>query len=118
MRIYIAGKMAGMPRFNFELFATAAELLRANGHTVLSPAEATLAEGFDPDNPGPITPKRYEAWMKRALAMIDTCEAVCFLFGWEESEGARREWAYARMQGKKTLSFCRGPAENWWRYQV
>jgi nucleoside 2-deoxyribosyltransferase len=115
MRIYLAGPMSGYRRFNFDSFIESAETLRANGHDVFSPAEAALGEGFDPDNPGSITPERYEDWMKRDFGMIDDCEAVCFLPGWMDSKGAMREWDYAKQRGKRLLSFAVGEAEGWWR---
>ena len=97
--IYIAGPMRGKPRFNFDAFAGAAQSLRHHGWDVLSPAEADLADGFDPACPGEITPERYEAWMKRDFGMLRHADAIYLLRGWEKSEGARRELGFALALG-------------------
>ena len=48
MRLYLAGPMTGLPLWNFPAFATAAAALRADGHTVFSPAEHDKAVGWNP----------------------------------------------------------------------
>lgn len=108
MMVYIAGPMRGYPSLNFPAFAEAASAIRAMGHEVLSPAEADLQDGFDPNNPGVITADRYEAWMARDFAMIDRCDAICMLCGWQDSEGSRRELRHALARGKRIM--CLWPA--------
>ena len=39
MRLYIAGPMTGLPRFNYPAFHAAADVLRRMGHDAVSPAE-------------------------------------------------------------------------------
>jgi hypothetical protein len=101
--IYIAGPMRGKPRFNFDSFAGAAQSLRHHGWEVLSPAEADIDNGFDPDNPGEITAERYESWMRRDFDMIKRSDSIFLLRGWQESEGARRELAFALALGLSIL---------------
>jgi len=101
--IYIAGPMRDHPRFNFDAFDHAARSLRAHGWEVLSPAEADIGDGFDPDNPGPIDEARYERWMKRDLEMIGRCDSIFLLRGWQNSKGARRELALALALGHTVI---------------
>jgi hypothetical protein len=105
LKIYLAGPMSGLPLFNFPAFLVAAEKLRMQGHEVLSPAEACLAEGFNPSNPGEITKGRYERWMLRAFGMIAEADAVCFLPGWLASSGAVRERIHAVGLRKRLLVY-------------
>lgn len=90
--IYLAGPMRGYPNFNFEAFAEAAFNLRLAGHTVWSPAEHDLANGFDPstDECGPL-----REYMKIDLPVVLECGAVVLLPGWEASAGATLEYQVA-----------------------
>lgn len=93
--VYLAGPMRGKPRLNFDAFFAAGQSLRHHGWRVLCPAEADVAEGFDPDSPGEISPERYDEWMRRDFDMIRLSDAIFLLRGWQESAGARRELALA-----------------------
>lgn len=89
MKIYIAGKITGEPNYK-QLFGQAAENYRSGGHIVLNPAE--LPAGLD-----------YAEYMKICFAMIDVCDAVCFLPNWGDSKGAKLEYAYACGLGKRIM---------------
>jgi Domain of unknown function (DUF4406) len=78
--IYVAGKMTGLPEFNFPAFNAAAKLLRDMGFTVENPAEIAPIEGHP-----------WEAYMRIALVKMLTCEAIVLLPGWERSRGANIE---------------------------
>ena len=80
MKIYIAGPMTGMPGLNFPAFHAATAELRAQGHTVINPAEV---------NPDQTT--SWEACMRRDIAELVTCDRIHLLPGWEVSRGAMLE---------------------------
>lgn len=80
MKIYIAGPMTGMPGLNFPAFHMATAELRAQGYTVINPAEV---------NPDQAT--SWEECMRRDIAELVTCDRIHLLPGWEVSRGATLE---------------------------
>lgn len=100
MKVYIAGPMSGIPKFNIPAFDTAALLLREEGHVVVSPAELdgpetreTLlasATGAHADLPSGET---WGFYLARDIRLIvdDGIEAVAVLDGWHKSRGAKLE---------------------------
>lgn len=80
MKIYVAGPMTGLPGLNFPAFHAAAAYLRAQGHTVINPAE------INPD-----TTAAWEECMRRDIAELVTCDCIHLLPGWEASRGATLE---------------------------
>lgn len=104
MKIYLAGPMRGIPYFNFPAFERAAAMLRAEGHTVLSPAEADtelFGAAFGKDNPtGDERGFDIRAAMQRDLTWIcQEADAIALLPGWASSKGARAENALAECLG-------------------
>ena len=103
MRTYIAGKMRGIPLYNFPAFDSAASDLRSHGIEVVSPAELDREQaGFDPtklpdDWDWNALPEdfclRHAA--ARDLAALMTCDAIHLLPGWQQSKGATAEHAVA-----------------------
>lgn len=89
--------MTGLPQFNRPAFRAAAAVLRAQGYQVASPAEL---EGDDRDP--------WETWVRKALAMMLTCDAVVFLPGWRLSRGARLEHLVADELGMMRYAYVRG----------
>lgn len=94
MRIYIAGPITGHKDF-MEHFAAAENELMAAGHEVINPAKLNLMV------PGTYTQQEY---MKICIPLLDTCEAVFCLIGWNHSDRANQEVAYA-METGKTIMF-------------
>ena len=102
MKVYIAGPMTGIPQFNYPAFIRAADILRHNGHEVVSPAElddkddkaAALAspDGHMLSYTGG-TGKTWGDFLSRDVKLLaDTgIEAVVVLPGWYKSRGARLE---------------------------
>lgn len=83
---YVAGPMRGYEEYNFPAFNQAASALREAGWRVHNPAENPPLEGTDESGSHPL--KKY---MKLDLPMICDSDAVFFLEGWQDSEGAMLE---------------------------
>jgi hypothetical protein len=88
--------MTGYTNWNIEAFRKAEEWLSEQGHTVLNPAKHTPIV-----RPEDISHAQY---MKIALDMLDCCDTIYMLKGWEKSLGARQEFQYALDQ-KKIVEF-------------
>jgi hypothetical protein len=84
VKVYLAGKMTGIPDLNRPAFAKAADKLRIQGHAVFNPAAANL-EGMPL---GKI--------MAYVLMRVCESEAIALLPGWWRSGGARIEWMLAK----------------------
>ena len=78
MKVYIAGPMTGYPDYNRRSFNAAARILSQNGEIVLNPA--ILPEGM-----------KHHEYMTICLAMVEVCDMVALLPGWEKSKGACME---------------------------
>jgi len=105
-RYYIAGPMRGRYLYNFPKFEYWEELLRNQGHEVVSPAAMDMKDGFDPRSLPPDhnfdkEPEGmdFEAIMIRDLSAMSTCSHIFMLAEWDRSEGARREHEYAWKNG-------------------
>ena len=101
-RVYIAGKMTGIPFFNFKTFDLAKAAIEQRGHIAISPADLDRDSGFDalllPETHNwNITPADFDMRdaRRRDIEAIESCDAILLLDGWEESKGARAEKAYA-----------------------
>ena len=90
MVIYIAGPMTGVEDLNRPAFMAREKELKAQGHIVLNPH--SLPVGME-----------YEQYMKICLSMVDVCEVIALLPGYQNSPGARREVARAKGLGKRFL---------------
>jgi len=112
-KLYLAGPMTGYPQFNFPLFFEAAEVARAAGYDVVSPAELDQENNEDyelainsPDGALGSTQQTYGDYLARDVKIIadDGVEGIIFLPRWEESKGARLE-AYVALQEGYTNFF-------------
>ncbi|QNO12689.1 nucleoside deoxyribosyltransferase [Arthrobacter phage Snek] len=100
MRLYLAGPMTGYPRWNFDAFERGASALRSAGFEVVCPAEADLAEGFDPDAPAELfTREHLIAALRRDVELVLESDGVALLDGWRQSKGALAERSLARAAG-------------------
>lgn len=80
MKIYVAGPMKGVPDYNFPAFNAMADLLRAEGHEVINPADHGVVDGME-----------WIDYMRLDIAGLITCDAVQLLPGWRASRGASLE---------------------------
>lgn len=85
MRVYISGPITGTDDYMVR-FAQAEKELTEQGYSVVNPANVNAQMPADME---------YEDYMKMALAMLDLCDAIYMLSGWEKSCGANREYGYA-----------------------
>ena len=111
-KCYVAGPMRGYPEFNFPAFHIATVKLRAAGHTVFNPAardEMMHGEDFAKGNENGCieqAEKDFGFSLREAMAadlawICEHADAIFMLKGWENSEGAKCEWALARTLGLK-----------------
>lgn len=45
----------------------------------------------------------YEEYMKMSMCMLDMCDYICMLKGWQDSRGANREYGYALAKDKTII---------------
>ncbi len=112
MRLYVAGPMSGLPLWNYPAFEAATARLRAGGHDVVSPMEMDEDNGWVEvvrDDDGAIEKVTltkdfdFRTAIAADLAVIDRCDGIVLLDGWEDSVGARIERAHAVATGKVVL---------------
>jgi hypothetical protein len=86
-RIYIAGRMTGVPAYNFPAFHAAAAAWREAGWEVYNPAEE-----FNGDTSMP-----YRAYVEHDVEALKRVDALAMLDGWDDAEarGSVWEWAIA-----------------------
>ena len=89
-KIYIAGRISGYEEYK-EHFAKVEEELQSLGHTVLNPA--ILPKGLT-----------QEEYMMICIPMLNICDSICMLKGWESSVGAKIEHSLAS-QASKTIYY-------------
>jgi hypothetical protein len=100
MRAYIAGRMTGLPNYNFPAFHAAAASLRAMGWAVENPAE----------NPAPPCGS-WLAYMRMAVVQVAKVDALVMLPGWEQSKGARVEFNLAVGLGLQVMTLAEALAQ-------
>lgn len=131
--LYVAGPMTGIARFNFPLFDDVSAALRADGFTVISPAETdheqTRAAAMESLDGSPMTVEGAETWgdcLARDVKMLADgveqsgyqllkIEGIAFLPNWEKSRGARLEAFVGLLTGKEFFTVeahRRGPTQD------
>lgn len=99
---YLAGPMSGIKDHNYPAFNIAATKLRQMGFKVFNPAEVNKWS----------TPN-YQCMHTDIDAVLNKCEAIIFLTGWRDSEGANIEAMVAKACSKKAFEFVNdvGPVD-------
>ena len=87
-RLYLSGKMSGLPDLGFALFNRAAALLRGIGYDVVNPVEIN----DDPE-------AEWLSCIKVDLDHLATCDAIALLPNWQDSFGAKIEHLAAQRLG-------------------
>lgn len=98
MRIYLSGKITNNIEYKLQ-FQKAENQLRLLGFDVLNPTRMCIYDWFT-----------YQDCIKLDLALLEMCDAIYMLDGWQDSKGANYELATAKVLGKKTMyEACRKP---------
>lgn len=89
MKIYISGPITGT-RDYMERFQRVEDKMAAAGIVAINPARvnAQLPETLS-----------HAEYMKTSIAMLDMCEAIYMLDGWQQSKGCEIEFEYAYENG-------------------
>lgn len=108
MKVYIAGPMTGIPDMNRAAFAQRAKELIALGHDPLNPLDIKPDHGGVPCCGGisaeASTTHEYGCFLRADIVgMLQHCEAISLLDGWEASRGASAEEHVARAVGLKVI---------------
>lgn len=92
MKIYISGAITNNPNYK-EDFERAEDYLQR---------EYPSADIINPALVNSCLPKSttYEEYMKMSLCMLEMCDAIYMLNGWNKSCGANREYGYAIAKDK------------------
>lgn len=97
MRLYVSGKMTGVPEHNFPAFREAAKNLAAAGYDVIDPSE----------NFGGRTDLTRHEYMRLDIEHVLQADGIALLPGWGSSEGAKLEVMIAEELGMPTASVTR-----------
>lgn len=99
MKLYLAGPMSNIPQFNIPLFILVAEVLRAAGHSVISPVELDSpeirAEALASPDGKMGEQIGGETWgqilARDVIVVADQVDGIALLPRWLASRGARLE---------------------------
>ena len=96
MKIYISGAITNNPNYK-EDFERAEDYLQREypSADIINPA---LVNSFLPKS------TTYEEYMRMSFCMLDMCDSIYLLKGFEKSCGANREYCYA-MEKRKTIMY-------------
>lgn len=86
-RVYISGKMTGLPKWLWVARFKSAEMkLMEMGMQPINPARMQLPEEWEID---------HDTYIMMDLELLNTCDAIYMLANWKTSTGARieRDWA-------------------------
>lgn len=84
-RIYLSGAITGTTDY-LDRFENAEKELTEKGYVVINPAKVNAMMPVE---------TTYEEYMKMSMTMLDMCDYIYMLKGWQQSRGANREYGYA-----------------------
>lgn len=94
MKVYIAGKVSGLPTGEvFTKFGQAEYWLRQQGHETVNPLRLCSSTWT------------WAQCMRVCIPELMKCDAICLLHDWADSRGARWEYHDAQMIGMKVFTF-------------
>ena len=94
MKVFISGKMTGLPTGEvFVKFGQAEYWLKGQGHETVNPLRLCSAD-WD---------KRQR--MRTCLSELVKCDAICLLHDWGESPESQTEYYVAQMLDMKSFTF-------------
>lgn len=88
MRIYISGPITGIDNY-IDNFNKAEEYLTSLGHDVINPAKVDMS----------LPKMTYDEYLLIDLFLLNQCQAIYMLNGWNHSKGAKEELKTALLQG-------------------
>lgn len=96
MKIYISGKMRGLPEEESRMkFEAARQYLIELGHDVVNP--------WDSEKDKEEQCLEWEDYILYDLRIIKHCDALFMLDNWQDSDGAKCEHAFARGRGMEII---------------
>lgn len=93
MKVYIAGSIKNDPDYKYK-FDRAEWILRDKGYDVVNPAKNEPPRGKE---------WTYRDYINAGLKQLMTCDTIYMIKGWEQSNGAGLEYAYAKITGMQIL---------------
>lgn len=96
MKVYISGPMEGNMDY-LDNFREVEETLLELGHVVVNPAKldkTVKGRGIS-----------MEDYLELDLKLLEWCDAIVMLDGWQQSRGCNREYGYAVGKKKKIISY-------------
>lgn len=85
VKVYISGAITGTTDY-LDRFEKAEKELTEKGYVVINPAKVNAMMPVE---------TTYEEYMKMSMTMLDMCDYIYMLKGWQQSRGANREYGYA-----------------------
>lgn len=91
--IYISGKITGTDDYLHRFEAAENHLNNSDILDIINPAKVN---SFLPE-------LSYSQYIKMSLCMLEMCDTIYMLKGWEDSTGAKLEWEFAKANNYKIM---------------